>query len=497
MKKFLIFCLAVMNLPLAQAAQISGIEEVMFGEIPTVVTASKSQESQLTAPGTVYVITDEEIHRYGWRSVQEALRSIPNLDSSWTEALQMMGLRGFDGNLNGSAILLLIDGREANVMSSGAAFVNNTWLTEKVKRIEVLMGPASTLYGSAALDGVINIVTKVGEETKKDVDTAEVKYMVGDADRAQTEGTFRMNREDFSIGMSASYYHTEGQNWNRLAKFAVNPRGYSRGDNNINNGTTAATTIGDDNARIKDPSQYSNIDNSQSMNVRGSFKDFYFGSDLNKYIMTHGLEYPWWGAKDNFGLRTTQSNFAGFKHTFSDNWTAKVEYNRTQENNGSIISKSPTVYPVVPTDTYSNLQLAALGQQFLDIRNRVNGQTDYKLGDKNSLIAGFDWWTRTRHNSGSVSGVAWPDPNFITESPTIHGIQRGMVFVQDTTQLTEKLKTTLGLQQNRETAVADRLTPRVLEPVRGHVPGLCAGCVARLEKATPHPGRRRRASRHR
>ena len=55
-------------------------ENIFFMDIPPVVVASKVPETILEVSGTVYVITEEDIKRYGWRDLKEILKAIPNMD---------------------------------------------------------------------------------------------------------------------------------------------------------------------------------------------------------------------------------------------------------------------------------------------------------------------------------------------------------------------------------------------------------------------------------
>ena len=82
-----------------------------FEQLSQVIVASKRPEGILDAPGTVYVITDRDIERYGWRDMRELLWAIPNMDLYWNWNAASGGQRGFTGNSAGT--LLLIDGREA------------------------------------------------------------------------------------------------------------------------------------------------------------------------------------------------------------------------------------------------------------------------------------------------------------------------------------------------------------------------------------------------
>ena len=119
------------------------------------------------APSNVYVITDDDIRHSGATDLPTVLRRVPGLD-----VIQMTGadfnvsVRG-NNQLPANKLLVMIDGRSIYEDAYGSAFWTTLPVTlPEIKRIEVLKGPASALYGFNAVDGVINIITKSPEEMK-------------------------------------------------------------------------------------------------------------------------------------------------------------------------------------------------------------------------------------------------------------------------------------------------------------------------------------------
>ena len=128
---------------------------------PMVVTATRTEVplNQLTTSLTV--ITAEEIRERQAELVLEVLRDVPGVDvvqSGSMGTATSVFIRGSDSD----QVLVLIDGVEVNSTTLGAYnFANLT--TENIERIEVLRGAGGTLYGSQAIGGVINIITKRGQ----------------------------------------------------------------------------------------------------------------------------------------------------------------------------------------------------------------------------------------------------------------------------------------------------------------------------------------------
>jgi iron complex outermembrane receptor protein len=128
------------------------------------VTATRSERALEKLPRNVTVITREDIQRLSPLTVTEVLKTVPGLvvrDYTGTGAVATVDLRGF-GETAGQHVLVTVDGRRLNQIDlSGVDFT--TIPVENIERIEVLHGPASVLYGDAAVGGVINIVTRQGE----------------------------------------------------------------------------------------------------------------------------------------------------------------------------------------------------------------------------------------------------------------------------------------------------------------------------------------------
>lgn len=148
----------------------------------TITSVSKKPEPITDAASAIFVITAEDIERIGATSIPEVLRLAPGLQVSqfgsnkWTIAA-----RGFSAHFS-NKLLVLIDGRSIYTPAFSGVYwdVQNT-LLEDIKRIEVIRGPGATLWGSNAMNGVINIITKSAADTQGGL----VKLGVGNKERFQ------------------------------------------------------------------------------------------------------------------------------------------------------------------------------------------------------------------------------------------------------------------------------------------------------------------------
>ncbi len=131
---------------------------------PVVTSVSKAKESLAEAPATVVVITGDEIERRGYTDLMALIYDLSGFDVArragtlYTNVYQR-GYRSLETNRT----LLLVDGVEQNDLYGGALFLSRQFPLSNIERIEVIHGPASTMYGANAFAGVVNIITKEPE----------------------------------------------------------------------------------------------------------------------------------------------------------------------------------------------------------------------------------------------------------------------------------------------------------------------------------------------
>lgn len=129
---------------------------------PIVVTANRVPTPAAEVGSAVTVITRQELEDRQIRQVSDVLRTVPGVAVNRTGPLgqsAQIRIRGSESNQT----LVLIDGVEVNDPSSESEFDFAHLMADDIERIEVLRGPQSALYGSDAIGGVVNIVTRRGE----------------------------------------------------------------------------------------------------------------------------------------------------------------------------------------------------------------------------------------------------------------------------------------------------------------------------------------------
>lgn len=126
---------------------------------PVVVSETRTEKRLSQSTGSVHVITREELEKRHFPYLREALRDVPGL------TIVQTGSRGGTTSLftrggESDFTMVLVDGVKMNDPGGGFEFANLT--TDNVERIEIVKGPQSALYGSDAIGGVINIITRKG-----------------------------------------------------------------------------------------------------------------------------------------------------------------------------------------------------------------------------------------------------------------------------------------------------------------------------------------------
>jgi len=143
--------------------RLLSLEDLMKMDVTSV---SKAPEPFAHAPSAIQVVTADDIQRMGVESIPEALRLANNLEVAQVNSHDWaISARGFSSTLD-NKLLVLMDGRTLYTpLYSGVFWDVQNYLMADLDRIEVISGPAGTLWGANAVNGVINITTKSARDT--------------------------------------------------------------------------------------------------------------------------------------------------------------------------------------------------------------------------------------------------------------------------------------------------------------------------------------------
>jgi iron complex outermembrane receptor protein len=204
----------------AQVGRSASADEEPFlvQNIPSVFGASKYEQRVSEAPASVTLITSEEIKKYGYRTVADILRSVRSFYVIYDRNYSFVGTRGF-GRLGGynNRLLFLIDGLRYNDNIFDGALIGTDFVldVDLIDRIEIIRGPASSLYGTSAFFGVVNIITKRGRDYRgTELAGAGATRRTGDAratygDRLENNDELLLSASVYASGGNRNLYYPE------------------------------------------------------------------------------------------------------------------------------------------------------------------------------------------------------------------------------------------------------------------------------------------------
>ena len=374
----------------------SSASEHMLNE--TVVTATRTPNKELKTDANVTVITGKDIERRHYTDLTQALRDVPGV------TVNQYAPAGYNNSskfyINGSEdVVLLIDGVRQNYAGGFSASLASAMKDlSGIERIEVLHGSASTLYGSDAKGGVINIITKKAQGMKT---TLGIGY-----------GSY--GRQQYSIANAG------GENgWDWRVKYQKD----KSGDFKDGHGNTVPSRLDADSFNLhlgKDLSKASYL----ALNFR-SYKD------SDHYQARHEMAYP--------------VNKGNYDH-FDGNVIWNVQIDDSTKNQMSI-ARSKYDYDLLTFGPWN----PPTGQpyDFSVWTWKFSDQFDKKLGD-HLLTAGFEFTKDdTTIKNGSI--VSIDDRTLINRS----------FYLQDQWSILPTLKLTAGIRHDSNSAFGSHNSPSV------------------------------------
>jgi vitamin B12 transporter len=360
-----------------------------IGEV--VVTAGRFEESIDDVGSSVSVVSDRDIEEKGNIEASDVLRNIPGLT-----VVRNGGLGGFTSVYMRGAesyhTLVMIDGVEMNdPISPARTFDWSNLLTDDIERIEVVRGPQSTLYGSDAMGGVINIITKQGKGKPVFGATFEGGSYYTFKESLYSGGAF--SRGDYSVNLSR-----------------VDSEGFSAAAGGKENDGYYNTTF---NGRV-------DID---------LFQKLRWVNNLRYVDAWSALDNGSFDDDPNFTQDTkTFSGKTGLEHTIKDWWKYDLNFswlNMKRDDRNPI----DTFHPFDDSKDW-----------FDGINYKGDWQNTVEMGDFSTLVGGVEY---QNEQGKSFSKMVSAMGEFISEFPKKSADTLG-VYIQDTLKLWERLIIAFG-----------------------------------------------------
>ncbi len=184
------------------------LDELMNIEVET---ASKFSEKISETPAAVVVLTQKDIENRGYTSLSEILNDIPGFDISASHG-NMTQLAYARGNRTGSfneRTMLMIDGIEANILYAQNMNISSDFPISSIKRVEIVYGPASAIYGPNVFSGIINIITKSASDLGDQESKVFIHNGIGADNTQYGEITYLANYKPIELMLSYRRYKSD------------------------------------------------------------------------------------------------------------------------------------------------------------------------------------------------------------------------------------------------------------------------------------------------
>ncbi|MBM3887514.1 MAG: TonB-dependent receptor [Verrucomicrobia bacterium] len=336
-------------------------EEMLFADFPTVYAAARHEQKVSQAPAAVTVITRDDIRKYHYRTLGDAMASVPGIYISNDRVYEHIGVRGvgMQGDFN-ERVLFLLNGLPINDKYYGNFISEMTPdMLDAVERIEVVKGPASPLFGSNAIFATINIVTRRGV----DLDGHAVVSAEGNTDPTG-RGVFtygNMLKNGLDLFVSGHYETGEGESRMSFSEFGKVQDAdsqqlsdvfasaryqdfffqtwYADRTKEMATGEYGAV-IGDDTNEVRD-SYYvaegrwaKKFDVEKSLMVRGYYEDYSFdgtylysdSEDTDRSYNKDRTRDRWAGFETQFNWQPVEQHLLTFGAVYEHHWTRLSGY---------------------------------------------------------------------------------------------------------------------------------------------------------------------------
>lgn len=421
----------------------------------TVSIATRRETPISKAPSIITVITAEEIKNLGYRTLSDILRILPGFEFIKTSSYGVVSpiVRGLQG---AEKVKVLLNGHLVNTPTDGSVFDRfDDFPIENIKKIEVIRGPGSALYGESALLAVINILTF----DAKDIDGVKVTSGYGSFDTYEENIVFGKIFGKVEISGMFHYRQTEGFDG------TIKSDGQTILDEAY--GTDASMAPG----KVHDGRQEFDI------NLKMVYQNFYVeGWYLNKD------REPFVGPRAALNDETdieTNSLFceAGYKNTFEEKFTLKPRIYYDQFDNNSFLEFYPeNTRLFVDSDsngvpdtfyTYTDGLLASVkGIQ------RVAGAEiafDYDIFDGNTVTLGTEYRyikQSDTHFSSNYNPFSRKPLESLQDFTDSYGFYPDAtrkiwsIYLQDTWDITDTINLTLGIRHDEYNDFGNAISPK-------------------------------------
>jgi iron complex outermembrane receptor protein len=432
-----------------------------------VISASKMEEKSSEAPATIHLVTEDQIRTRGYMNLEEVLEDIPGIEiqkKASVEYSNYFTLRGIDGS---EKFIILMDGMRINSPTGTPLAIVYNYPVADAQQIEIILGPASALYGVDAFTGVINIITKKGKEAKG------IRLGTSFGNYSTTNQSFMagLGDEEVSFALSGNYYHSgepffpdiyrEEYQW-------YNERYKTKGEMQVSPWDSAVINL-----PVK---AYETPTTSYALHAKLNIKDFEVG-----YFRNYEAHSSSFSTKPEFTVYSKEASFKFLVESFYSSY----RYTSPNKKWISLTTLSHSRDEIDPASLYIN-NYTAYNEGYKYAFNRslkIEQQVTYLISGTSSLVWGISYEGITALPKTGDMPFAF-DPNLAADFQDIYYLgthikdkdgndltipqdfyylqyQNLGTLIQWRTDLAQKLSLTLGGRFDYNTRYHSTLSPRI------------------------------------
>jgi outer membrane receptor protein involved in Fe transport len=214
---------ALLTLALARQEPASGSEAISLEALlDIVVSATLREQSAIDAPAAITVVSGADIRARGYRTLKAVMNDVPGWNDVSDVNEEIVGVRGLYASTT-NKILILVNGHRMNDLMLGRYNADQYLGMQAVERVEFIRGPASALYGSGALIGIVNVITRRGG----DIGGVEASLRAG-VHGQEASATWGTELSGYELLFNFTYLDARGQTIAQPAELDEPPAGQAQ-----------------------------------------------------------------------------------------------------------------------------------------------------------------------------------------------------------------------------------------------------------------------------
>ncbi len=400
----------------------------LAAERKVVVTASKIEEHVDKTVATTTVITQDDITHIGARNLLDVLRLVPGIGITQSMiGVREIEVRGVKTVLS-EKVQIMLNGHplDHNLQNAGSAWVYDDLPVDTIKRVEVVRGPGSALYGANAFLAVINIIT----QNAKDLNGLHTSAGWGSFDTQQ-------------------YRASWGKQFDNSAEAALH---FNFTDTNGINSPIPADSLSAQGLSSSAPGKSQLTEGRYDLEWQLGYQDFKLdGRYINKKAGT------FFGTATILSDGRTQQDYNDYFLRLSRTWKIKDNFTVDTQIFHDFFSYD-NIWQVVPKE-FTPTQFGRNSLQ--DTRTGGEIQANYHISDAQTVISGFSY---AKEQQGNLIDEAGSDPGHLTPAlPTTEARirKRWGVYIEDVWDPLKNLRLTVGARYDRYNDFGGTFNPRM------------------------------------